>query len=163
MVVRHHCTREKTQTYTKWVGPYKIIDVNDNNAKLEIKPNKFKIINISRLKAFHEEKEQCLSQDKQCLPQGDPSLFQDSHTDFPQRPMTRALKKLIDYKNAAAMAISIINDELQEECDGNIFAEGYNKYHCANCYNGIKIFFSFCLPNKHFHRSAKFNFIRVKN
>jgi hypothetical protein len=127
----------------KWVGPYKIIDINDNNAKLEIKPNKFKIINISRLKAFHEEKEQRLSQDEQHLLQSDPSLFQDSHNDFPQRPMTRALKKLIDYKNAAAMAISIINDELQEEYDGNIFAEGYNKYHCANCYNGIKTFAHF--------------------
>ncbi len=47
--------------------------------------------------------------------------------------MTRALKKLIDYKNAAAMAISLLNEELQKECDGNIFAEGYNKYHCKNC------------------------------
>jgi hypothetical protein len=60
----------------KWVGPYKIIDLNKNNAKLEIKPNKFKIINISRLKAFHEEKEKRLSQDKSRL---SPSLFQDSH------------------------------------------------------------------------------------
>ncbi len=76
----------------KWVGPYKIIDINDNNAKLEIKTNKFKIINISRLKAFQEEKEQHLPQDKQCLLQGDPSLVQDSHANSPQRPMTRALK-----------------------------------------------------------------------
>jgi hypothetical protein len=29
--------------------------------------------------------------------------------------MTRALKKLIDYKNTAAMAISILTDELEEE------------------------------------------------
>jgi hypothetical protein len=76
----------------KWVGPYKIIDINHNNAKLEIKPNKFKIINISRLKSFHEEKEQCLPQDKQCPLQGNPCLFQESHSDYPQRPMTRALK-----------------------------------------------------------------------
>ncbi len=39
--------------------------------------------------------------------------------------MTRALKKLIDYKNTAAMAISILTDELEEEWDGNIFAEDY--------------------------------------
>jgi hypothetical protein len=39
------------------------------------------------------------------------------------------------------MAISIINDELQEKCDGNIFSEGYNKYHSANCYNGVKKIF----------------------
>ncbi len=41
------------------------------------------------------------------------------------------------------MAISILKDELEEECDGNIFAENYNKYHCANCYNGIKNFSHF--------------------
>jgi hypothetical protein len=40
----------------KWLGPYKIIDLNDNNAKIEIKTNKFKIINISRLKPFKEER-----------------------------------------------------------------------------------------------------------
>jgi hypothetical protein len=53
------------------------------------------------------------------------------------------LRKLIDYKNAAAMAISLLNDKLEEHCDGNIFAEGYNKYHCKNCYNGIKNFSHF--------------------
>jgi hypothetical protein len=76
----------------KWLGPYKIIDLNERNAKIEIKPNKVKIINISRLKAFHEEKQPRLSQDKLHLSQGDPSLFQDSHQNLPQRPMTRALK-----------------------------------------------------------------------
>jgi hypothetical protein len=127
----------------KWLGPYKIVDLNKNNAKIEIKPNKFKIINISRLKAFKEEKHQCLSQDDLHLSQGNPSLFQDSNNTFPQRPMTRALKKLIDYKNAVVMAFSLLNDELEEECDGNIFAEGYDKYHCKNCYNGIKKFSHF--------------------
>ena len=46
---------KKPKLTTKWVGPYKIIDINDNNANLEIKSNKFKIINVSRLKAFHED------------------------------------------------------------------------------------------------------------
>jgi hypothetical protein len=127
----------------KWLGPYKIVDLNDNNAKIEIKNNKFNVIYISRLKAFYEEKPTRLSQDDLCLSQGDPGLFQDQHNNFPQRPMTRALKKLIDYKNAAAMAISLLNDELEKECDGNIFAEGYDKYHCKNCYNGIKNFSHF--------------------
>ncbi len=31
--------------------------------------------------------------------------------------MTRALKKLIDYKNAVGMAFSLLNDELEEECE----------------------------------------------
>jgi hypothetical protein len=30
----------------KWLGPYKIVDLNKNNAKLEIKDNKFKIVNV---------------------------------------------------------------------------------------------------------------------
>jgi len=41
------------------------------------------------------------------------------------------------------MAILLLNDELEEECNGNIFAEGYNKYHCKNCYNGIRNFSHF--------------------
>jgi hypothetical protein len=41
------------------------------------------------------------------------------------------------------MAISLLNDELEENCDGNIFAEGYDKYHCKNCYNGIENFSHF--------------------
>jgi len=40
----------KNQKLTpKWVGPYKILDIYDNNKKIELKPNKFKVINISRL------------------------------------------------------------------------------------------------------------------
>jgi hypothetical protein len=39
----------------KWIGPYKIVDLN-NNAKIELKPNKFKVVNISRLKAYEEDK-----------------------------------------------------------------------------------------------------------
>jgi hypothetical protein len=35
----------------KWLGPYKIVDLNKNNAKLEVKNNKFKIVNVSRLKS----------------------------------------------------------------------------------------------------------------
>jgi hypothetical protein len=100
----------------KWVGPYKIVDLNDNNAKIEIFPNKFKVINISRLKAYEEDQKH-LSEDASCLLQGDPSLFEDSQTNSPPRPMNRAFKKLIDYKNAAAMAISILKNDLEEECD----------------------------------------------
>ncbi len=55
----------------KWLGPYKIVDLNDNNAKIEIKPNKFKIINISRLKDFKEETIQRLPQDDFRLSQDD--------------------------------------------------------------------------------------------
>jgi hypothetical protein len=46
------------------------------------------------------------------------------------------------------MAVSFIESELEEVCDGNMLAENYNKYHCANCYNGIKNFAHFvCQTN----------------
>ncbi len=70
-----------------------IVDINDNNTKLELKPNKFKVINIFSLKAFQEETEKCLSKDAQHFSQGDPSLFEDWPSLSPPRPMTRALKK----------------------------------------------------------------------
>ncbi len=61
----------------KSVGPFKIMDINDNNAKIELKPKKFKIFNISRLKAFQEETNKHLSQDAQHLSQGNPNIFED--------------------------------------------------------------------------------------
>jgi hypothetical protein len=63
----------------KWVGPYKIVDLNDNNSKIELKPNRLKVINISRLKAYQEEEDtKRFSEDASCLSQGYPSLFEDS-------------------------------------------------------------------------------------
>jgi hypothetical protein len=41
------------------------------------------------------------------------------------------------------MAISIITSEFHGECDGNMFADNYDKYHCKNCYNGIQNFSHF--------------------
>ncbi len=110
---------------------------------MEIKTNKFKIVNVSRIKSFCEPPAKVVCQEDPRLSQGDPNLFQDTNNTRPQRPITRALKKLIDYKNAAAMAISILTDQLEDNCDGNIFSEGYDKYHCKNCYNGIKNFAHF--------------------
>jgi len=43
-----------------WIGPYTIVDVNDTNAKLQIK-NKLKIVNIARIKPFVEEANKRLS------------------------------------------------------------------------------------------------------
>jgi hypothetical protein len=45
------------------------------------------------------------------------------------------------------MAISILYNDFDQDCDGNIFAEGYDKYHCKHCYNGINNF-------SHFKRQA---------
>ena len=43
------------------------------------------------------------------------------------------------------MAISLLSNIEDEVCDGNIFDSNFDKYHCKNCYNGIKTFLS--LPN----------------
>jgi len=119
----------------KWLGPYKIVDLNDNNAKLEIKTNKFKIVNCSRLKPFLEHKNTSVCPEENRLPQGDPSLFQDTNTDFSNRPLTRALKKLIDYKNAAIMAISLLQEDF--ECPYT-FTKNYTEFCCDKCYNAFK-------------------------
>jgi len=70
----------------KWVGPYKIVDLNDNNAKLKPKPNKFKVINISRLKAFEENKKVCPEETR--FFQSEPGFFQDTNIDQPKRPLS---------------------------------------------------------------------------
>ncbi len=31
----------------KWIGPFEIIGLNDNNAKLKIKSNKLKVVNVA--------------------------------------------------------------------------------------------------------------------
>jgi hypothetical protein len=128
-----------------WTGPYEIIDLNDNNAKIKIK-NKLKVVNIARIKPVLEELNTRLFQD-------DSSPFQDSPTgldqgqfkELPKRPMTRAFQKLQDLKNAASLAIAILTEENEEICYGNIFSDSYNKNHCQNCKNGIKTFLN--LPN----------------
>jgi hypothetical protein len=119
----------------KWLGPYKIVDLNDNNAKLEIKANKFKVVNCSRLKPFLDNKHTGVCPEENRLPQGDPSLFQDTNTDITNRPLTRALKKLIDYKNAATMAISLLQDDF--ECPFT-FTKNYTQFCCDKCYNAFK-------------------------
>jgi hypothetical protein len=56
VVVRHHSAVKNPKLTPKWVGPYKIIDMNNINGKLEIKPNKFKIINIQGSRLFMRRK-----------------------------------------------------------------------------------------------------------
>ncbi len=117
----------------KWVGPYKIVDLNDSNAKIELKPNKFKVINISRLKKFEEDKNVCPEETR--FFESDPSLFQDTNIDQSKRPLTRALKKLIDFKNAATMAISFLQEDF--ECPYT-FTKNYTQYCYDKCYKAFK-------------------------
>ncbi len=51
--------------------------------------------------------------------------------------MTRAFQKLQDLKNAASLAIAILQEDIEKDCDGNPFADNFDKTHCSNCRNGI--------------------------
>jgi hypothetical protein len=62
-------------------------------------------------------------------------FFKTQNTDFSSRPLTRALKKLIDYKNAATMAISLLQEDF--ECPYT-FTKNYTEFCCDKCYNAFK-------------------------
>ncbi len=60
----------------KWLGPYTVVDLNENNAKLQIKTNKFKIVNCSRLKPFLENQDENVCPEEKCLFHGIQVFFE---------------------------------------------------------------------------------------
>ena len=101
------------------------------------------MVNIARIKPFLEEPNIRLSQDDSSPFQDSPNgLDQGQLTGLPKRPMTRAFQKLQDLKNAASLAIAILQED---NCDGNPFADNFDKNHCSNCRNGIRNFLQ--MPN----------------
>ncbi len=84
---------------TRYTGPGEIIDINDTNAKVKIN-NKIKILNVNKLKLFLQEHES----DQGFLVYN----FNDSSSD---KPLTRARAKLINYKNAAQLALLMLKEE----------------------------------------------------
>jgi hypothetical protein len=85
-------------TYT---GPGEIIDINDTNAKVKIN-NKIKILNVNKLKLFLQEHQ---SDEEQTFLDYN---FNDAESD---KPLTRARAKLINYKNAAQLALLMLKEE----------------------------------------------------
>jgi hypothetical protein len=85
-------------TYT---GPGEIIDINDTNAKVKIN-NKIKILNVNKLKLFLQEHQ---SDEEQTFLEYN---FNDAESD---KPLTRARAKLINYKNAAQLALLMLKEE----------------------------------------------------
>jgi len=69
--------------------------------------------------------------------------------------MTRALQKLIKFKNASAMAVSFLENEICELCDGNILREDFNKNHCKNCHSSMRIFSQLAQMNLSFFFKQK--------
>jgi len=85
-------------TYT---GPGEIIDINDTNAKVKLN-NKIKILNVNKLKLFLQEHES--DQEQTFLDYN----FNDAASN---KPLTRARAKLINYKNAAQLALLMLKEE----------------------------------------------------
>jgi transposase InsO family protein len=85
-------------TYT---GPGEIIDINDTNAKVKIN-NKIKILNVNKLKLFLQDHQ---SDEEQTFLDYN---FNDAESD---KPLTRARAKLINYKNAAQLALLMLKEE----------------------------------------------------
>ncbi len=93
--------RKKTKLAPTYTGPGEIIDINDTNAKVRLN-NKIKILNVNKLKLFLKEHD---SDQQQTFLDYD---FNDTSSD---KPLTHARAKLINYKNAAQLALLMLNEE----------------------------------------------------
>lgn len=90
----------------KWQGPYKILDLNDNNACLEIK-NKSKIVNVQRIKPYFEAKT------TETKNRNELDLSRNKNLDQSiSRPFTRAMARLQQLQDSAQMAMDIIQEEI---------------------------------------------------
>jgi hypothetical protein len=95
----------------KWQGPAKIMEVNDTNARVLLPNGKTKIYNIMRLKKFFAPPTDTTSK-KYAL---------NSDLDFHSEPkimglVTRAMKKLMQQKEATELAISVLCDLTKQHC-----------------------------------------------
>jgi hypothetical protein len=125
----------------KWQGPAKITEINDTKARILLPIGKLKVLNVMRLKKFFSAPSDTKS-DNEHTPE---------NLDFNSEPkltglVTRAMKKLMDHKNAAQLAINVLCDlskrqcamcKWEQECSDNpllfdpIFARKYIK-ECQN-------------------------------
>lgn len=100
----------------KWIGPFEIIDVNDTNVRIKLKNGNLKVVNVMWVKPFLEDPKHRLVQgdlgSSQCQSY---CPFQDNSQRFPNRPLTSALSKLIQFKNAAAMAVKLFENKICED------------------------------------------------
>jgi hypothetical protein len=98
----------------KWQGLAKITEINDTNARILLPNGKSKVLNMMQLKKFFSAPSDSNSDTN------DPreNLHFNSEPKI-TGPVTRAIKKLMDHKNAAQLAINVL-------CD-------LSKKHCAMC------------------------------
>jgi hypothetical protein len=95
----------------KWQGLAKITEINDTNARLQLPNGKTKVYNVMRLKKFFAPPANS----------NNDTDAQHSELDFKSElritgPVTRAMKKLIQQKEATEMAISVLCDLSKQHC-----------------------------------------------
>jgi hypothetical protein len=95
----------------KWQGPAKITEISDTNARLLLPNGKTKVYNVMRLKKFF------------ALPTNSNGETDAQHSDLDFKsepkitgPVTRAMKKLMQQKEATEIAISILCDLTKQHC-----------------------------------------------
>jgi hypothetical protein len=98
----------------KWQGQAKVTEINETNARILMPNGKSKVLNVMRLKKFF-----ALSNDNNS--ENDAQLETLDFNNKPKitGPVTRTMKRLLDQKNAAQLAINVL-------C-------GLSKQHCAIC------------------------------
>jgi len=84
-----------------FTGPGEIININDTTAKVKIS-NKIKILNVNKLKLFLQNEE---SEENQTF------LDYNFNENSSDKLLTRARAKLINYKNAAQLALLMLSEE----------------------------------------------------
>jgi transposase InsO family protein len=125
----------------KWLGPAKITEINDTNARIQLPNGKSKIINIMRIKKFFQQKDTNSESEQNKTVSGSGELDFNAEQNI-SGPVTRAMKKLLEQQKATNLAISVLCDlskkhcsmcEWEQECSDNpllfdpIFARQYIK------------------------------------
>jgi hypothetical protein len=95
----------------KWQGPAKITEINDTNARVLLPNGTTKIYNIMRLKKFFAPTPDPINNNDA------PSMDLNFKSE-PQisGPITRAMKKLMQQKEATEMAINALCDLTKQHC-----------------------------------------------
>ena len=130
LISNYFYTGKNPKLVPQFKGPGEIIDINDTNAKMKIN-NKIKVLNVNKLKIFLQDNDSELNSDLQNL------NFNEFSSDM---PITRARAKLINYKNAAQLALIMLNEEgrtndieIDSLCDGSCaFCDSENDYFKLN-------------------------------
>ncbi|MFN9938716.1 MAG: hypothetical protein ACK56I_04510, partial [bacterium] len=91
----------------KWLGPAKITEINDTNARIQLPNGKSKIINIMHIKKFFQQKD-TKSENEQNKPVSGSSELDFKAQQHISGPVTRAMKKLREQQKANNLAISVL-------------------------------------------------------